>query len=335
MKALGMAIAVVVALGTTAQVAGADVRSGSSDAGVLTASYDQDGGRITLSVAASSFTGQVKTYCSGFPQPATSAGGERPVDIAISQGSATASGGDSVSVEVVPDPSGGRLAASFAAPQLNQLDLRCIEGTADGRAVLLYFDGFSHETLTPSAAESAVRKDLVATWGTEPIRYVSCPASRVTDTALCRYKIGSASGTVRVGTYTVDEGETSLTTSRVRNQAYRQKASKCSAKYQRDEVAGSRVVVDKRLVAPKIFCFSDVVRMLQARAVKAYPSVVKAFTLKQTPAAGFEPLSSFKCTPRGKRAGAVVTYRFTCSNKLGDKVTYSFKVGRKGGKRPA
>lgn len=126
-----------------------------------------------------------------------------------------------------------------------------------------------------------------------------------------------------------------LMATRVRNQAYRQKAARCGATYQRDEVlGGTRVVVGKRLVAPQVFCSSELVRMILQRAQRAYPSAVKAFTVKQTPAAGFEPLAAFKCTPRGRRSGEVVSYRFTCANRLGDKVSYRFKLARKTGKRP-
>lgn len=326
----------LVAAALSATPASADVRSGTSDGGgTLSVSYNQEAGDIAIAVSGASFSGQIKTYCSEYRRPVTSAGEETPIELSVSGAGAAATGGEAVNAASPVRVENGRLVASVQAAALTSLDLRCVEGVIDGKPTLLYFDGLRHETLTPASAEGAVRKDLLASFGTEPVQYVACPKRRVTDSALCRYKIGSRSGTVRVGTYTVEEGEMALTTSRARNQAYRQKAARCGARYQRDEVlGGTRVVVGKRLVAPQIFCSSDLVRMILQRAQRAYPSAVKAFTIKQTPAAGFEPLSSFRCTPRGRRSGGVVSYRFTCANKLGDKVSYRFKVARKTGKRP-
>lgn len=309
----------------------AEVRSGTSDgAGVLAASFDDAAASLTLTVAAGAgeFRGQMKTYCSEYPKPVDSPGEEIPVDLVLTASEATSSGGELGQAIASSAVIGGQ--ATLVAGVFKDREYRCLEGTVGGTAMLLYFAGYRHETLTAAGAASAVRADLVAKYGTATAgkpTYLACPAKRVSETALCRYQLGRG-GLVRVGTYTVDEGETALGATRVRALTYNQRPVRCASKYQRDEQLDTRVVTGKKLVAPRVLCGSDLVRFLVSRSLARFPRPLSTVVFKQTPAAGFEPLSRYVCAPRATANRSRVTYRWRCANSLGDRVTFRFAVRR-------
>lgn len=326
-----MAFVVLVGAAVMAAPAHAEVRSGTSDGGgALAASYDDVAASLTLTIApgAGEFRGQMKTYCSEYPKPADSPGEEIPVDLVVTATEASSSGGELGQAIASSAVSDGR--AMLAAAVFKDREYRCLEGTLGGAPVLLYFTGYRHESLSAAGAVAAVRADLIAKYGVALAgtpTYLACPAKRVGETALCRYQLGRG-GLVRVGTYIVDEGETALGATRVRNLTYTQKPIRCAAKYQRDEQLNTRVVTDKRLVAPRVLCDSALVRFLVSRSLARFPRPLPATVFKQTPAAGFEPLSRYVCRPGATADRRRVAYRWRCANSLGDRVTFRFTVSR-------
>ena len=309
----------------------AEVRSGTSDGGgLLTASFDDVAASVTLRVAAGAgeFRGQMKTYCSEYPKPADSSGDEIPVDLVVTETEATSSGGElGLAVAASPVTDGQ---ATLASGTFKDREYRCLEGALGGAPVLLYFTGYRHEPLTALGAEAAVRADLIAKYGAAVAgtpAYLKCPAKRVAETALCRYQLGRG-GLVRTGTYVVDESETGLGATRVRSLAYSQRPVRCGARYQRAEQSGTRVVTDKQLVAPRVLCGSDLVRFLVRRSIDRFPRPMSRVEFKQTPAAGFEPLSRYVCVPNASANRKRVTYRWRCVNSLGDRITFRFAVAR-------
>jgi len=310
----------------------AEVRSGSSDAGgLLTASFDDAAGSVTLIVAAGAgeFRGQMKTYCSEYPKPVDSSGEEIPVDLVVADSEATSSGGELGLAVAAAPVAGGQ--ATLVSSSFKDREYRCLEGTVGGAPVLLYFTGYRHETLTAVGAEAAVRANLIAKYGAALARtqtYLACPARRLTKTAaLCRYQLGRG-GTVRTGTYLVDEGETTLEATRVRALTYVQHPIRCAARYQSAERRGTRVVTGKQLVAPRVLCGSSLVRLLVSKSIARFPRPMSRIEFKQTPAAGFEPLSRYVCVPNASVNRKRVSYRWRCVNSLGDRVTFRFAVAR-------
>ncbi len=326
--ALGVLAGVAAVAATPVQ---AEVRSGTSDGGgVLSASFDDTAASVTLTMAAGSgeFRGQMKTYCSEYAKPADSSGEEIPVDLVMTDVEASSSGGELALAVATAPVSGGQ--ATLTVGVFKDREYRCLEGTLGGAPVLLYFNGYRHEPLTALGAEAAVRADLIAKYGVALAgtpTYLACPTKRVTATALCRYQLGRG-GLVRVGTYVVDESETGLAATRVRALAYAQRPVRCAAKYQSAEQSGTRVVTDKQLVAPRVLCGSDLVRFLVRKSIARFPRPMSRVEFKQTPAAGFEPLSRYVCVPNASANRKRVTYRWRCVNSLGDRITFRFAVAR-------
>jgi hypothetical protein len=344
MRWISMAFLVLLASMATAASAHAEVRSGTSEGGaLLRASYDDVAGTLFLTVtappgSAPEFSGRLDKYCSGFAPPADAPPPLPAVNVTASAGGAAAQGGDGVSTgaPAFVSDGGAVVQTTLASQALAGDDFRCLEGTVGGVPVLLYFDGFRHESLTASGAEAAVKRHLIETYGDSLAgrpTYLACPQKRLGETALCRFQLGRGDK-VRVGTYIVAETEIALNATRVRSLTYSQKARRCAATYQRDEMRGSRVVLDKKLVAPRVLCGSKLVRYLVARSVSSYPARRSTMSLNQTPAAGFEPLSRYKCTPGARRTGGSIKYRWRCKNRLGDKVAFNFLVSRKTASRP-
>jgi hypothetical protein len=277
---------------------------------------------------------RLATYCSEYQAPASSAGAEQPVTLAVSPQAATAGGGEGVAASAVPSGDGRALRVTLTHPALAGKDFRCREGEVSGTPVLLYFKDQRHVALTVANAEEAVAAELTSIYG-PPAEgqtvFRRCPPFRISETALCRYQMGRG-GQVRVGTAVVDETETGLGVTLVRTLEYSQRPVRCrGADLAGDRRFGRVVLRGMRLAGPKPLCGSSLPATLRRRSIDAFPGRAGAVTLNQTPAKGFEPLSRYRCAPHSRRSEDRVRYRWRCANRLGDVLTFAFTAERPGG----